>query len=140
MTFIDDYGRKLWAFVLKSKDQVLSFFKEFQARAERELGRKLKAVQTDNGGEYKGHFEEYYKAQGIRIKYIVPKTPELNGLAERMNQTIIERGRSMTSHAKLSKSYWAEAMYTTVYLINKSPLVPLKGDVPHRARTGKDVF
>ena len=44
MTFIDDYTRKLWAFVLKSKDQVLSFFKEFQARAERESGQKLKVV------------------------------------------------------------------------------------------------
>ena len=52
--FIDNYSRKLWAFVLKSKDQVLSFFKEFQARAERDSGRKLKAVRTDNGGEYRG--------------------------------------------------------------------------------------
>ena len=37
VTFIDDYGRKLWAFVLKTKDQVL-VFKEFQARAKRETG------------------------------------------------------------------------------------------------------
>ena len=44
---IDDHSRKLWAFVLKSKDQVLSFFKEFHARAERESGRKLKVVRTD---------------------------------------------------------------------------------------------
>ena len=42
--FIEDYIRKLWAFVLKSKDGVLSFFKEFQARAERESVRKLKVV------------------------------------------------------------------------------------------------
>ena len=44
ITFIDDYYRRLRAFVLESKDQVLSFFKEFQARAERESGRKLKVV------------------------------------------------------------------------------------------------
>ena len=68
VTFIDDHSRKLWAFVLKSKDQVLSFFKEFQARAERELGRKLKAIQTDNGGEYRGQFEEYWKSQGIQLQ------------------------------------------------------------------------
>ena len=54
VTLIDDYSRKLWAFVLKSKDQVLSVFKEFQAKAERESRRKLKVVWTDNGGEYKG--------------------------------------------------------------------------------------
>mgnify|MGYP000650934347 FL=1 len=43
----------------------------------------------------------------------------------------------MLSHAKLSKSYWDEAIYTTVYLINKSSLVPLKGDVPPRMWTCK---
>ena len=54
LTFIDDFTKKLWAFMLKSKDQVLSVFKEFHARAERESGQKLKVVQTDNDGEYRG--------------------------------------------------------------------------------------
>ena len=36
VTFIDDYSRKLWVSVMKRKDQVLSLFKEFKARAERE--------------------------------------------------------------------------------------------------------
>ena len=72
----------------------------------------------------------YCKSQGIKLEYTVPKTLELNGLAKRMNWTIMEKVRSMLSHAKLPKSYWAEAMLTIVYLINKSPLVPLKGDVP----------
>ena len=44
MTFIEDYSRTLWSFVLKSRDQVLSFFKEFQVRVERESGQKLKIV------------------------------------------------------------------------------------------------
>ena len=44
VTFIDDFSRKVWAFVFVSKDQVLSVFKEFHARAEREFGQKLKAV------------------------------------------------------------------------------------------------
>ena len=139
VTFIDDYSRKLWAFVLKSKDQELSFFKEFQPRAKRESGQKLMAVRTDNGGEYRGQFKEYCKFQGIRLEYTVSKTPELNRLAERMNRTIVERVRSILMHAKLPKSYWAEAMYTAVYLINRSPSVPLKGDVPQRVWTGKDV-
>ena len=57
VTFIDDYIWKLWAFVVKTKDQVLFVFKEFQARAEREYVQKLKVVRTDNGGEYGGQFE-----------------------------------------------------------------------------------
>ena len=44
VTFSDEYNQRLWAFVLKSKDQVLSFFKEFQAKVKRESGQKLKVV------------------------------------------------------------------------------------------------
>ena len=69
----------------------------------------------------------------------MPKTPKLNGLAERMNRTIMERVRSMLSDTKLLKSYWAKAMLTTIYHINRSPSVPLKGDVPQRVWTGKYV-
>ena len=67
VTQIEDYNWKLWAFVLKTKNQVMSVFKEFQVRAERESGQKLKAVLTDNGSEYRGRFEEYCRCQGSRI-------------------------------------------------------------------------
>ena len=46
-------------------------------------------------------------------------------LAERMNRTIMERVRSMLAHAKLPKTFWAEALSTTTYVINRSPLVAL---------------
>ena len=59
VTFIDHYTQKLWAFVLKSKDLLLSFFKEFQARAERVSDRKLKVVRSENSGEYRGQIEDY---------------------------------------------------------------------------------
>ena len=58
VTFIDDHSRMLWAYILKTKDQVLGVFKELHARVERETGRKLKAVKADNGGEYPRQFEE----------------------------------------------------------------------------------
>ncbi|GMP79351.1 hypothetical protein CsSME_00034932 [Camellia sinensis var. sinensis] len=44
VTFIDDYSRKVWAFLLKAKDQVLEVFKHFQAMVERETGQKLKCI------------------------------------------------------------------------------------------------
>ena len=137
MTFIDDHGRKVWVSPLKTKDQVLSVFKEFHARVERETDRKLKVVRADNGGEYRGQFEEYCWSKGIRFEYIVPKTPELNCLAERMNRTIMERVRSMLGHAKLSKTFWVEPLSTAIYVINRSPSAPLDGDVPQRLWTGK---
>lgn len=130
VTFIDDHSRKVWVFLLKSKDQVFDAFKEFHAKVEREIGMKLKCVRSDNGGEYRGPFEEYCRKYGIKLEKTVPKTPQQNGLAERMNRTITEKVRSMLSHAKLPKSFWRKAVKTPVHLINLSPSVPLDGDVP----------
>ena len=57
VTFIDDYSRKLWVRTLKTKDQVFNVFKEFHVFVERETGKKLKCIRTDNGGEYCGSFD-----------------------------------------------------------------------------------
>ena len=69
----------------------------------------------------------------------MPKTPNLNELAERMNRTIMERVRSMLAHAKLPKTFWAEALSTATCVINRSPLVALDGDTPQKVWTGKEV-
>ena len=57
-----------------------------------------------------------------------------------MNQTIMERVRSMLAHAMLSETFWVEALMTTAYVINKSPSTPLDEDIPQRLWTGKDVL
>ena len=139
VTFIDDHSRKVWTYALKTKDQVLDVFKQFHVEVERETGLKLKCVRADNGGEYRGPFETYCRFHGIKLQKSVPKTPQHNGVAERMNRTICERIKCMLSHAKLPKSFWGEAMRTAVDLINLSPSVPLEGDVPQRVWTGKEV-
>ena len=125
VTFIDDHSRKLWVYTLKTKDQVLSVFKLFQALVERETGKKLKCIRTDNGGEYLGPFDAYCKMHGIRHQRTPPKTPQLNGLAERMNKTLVERVRCLLSQAGLPNSFWREALSTVVYVLNRSPSIPL---------------
>ncbi len=54
-------------------------------------------------------------------EHAVPKTPEQNGVAERLNRTLVESARSMLLDANLSKSYWAEAISTAVYIRNRCP-------------------
>ncbi|RVX00702.1 Retrovirus-related Pol polyprotein from transposon TNT 1-94 [Vitis vinifera] len=87
----DDHSRKIWVYTLKTKDQVLDVFKQFHALVERQSGEKLKCIRTDNGGEYSGPFDEYCRQHDIRHQKTPPKTPQLNGLAERMNRTLVER-------------------------------------------------
>ncbi|CAH9120743.1 unnamed protein product [Cuscuta epithymum] len=137
VTFIDDYSRKVWVHALKTKDQVLDKFMEFQALVERQTGKKVKCIRIDNGGEYCGPFDHYCRKLGIRHQKTPPKTPQLNGLAERMNRTLIERVRCLLSEAKLSPSFWGEALYAAVHVINMSPAYALDGDVPENVWSGK---
>ena len=59
-----------------------------------------------------GEFISYLKSEGIRHELTVPKTPQQNGVAERMNRTLMETVRSMLSDAKLPHKLWAEALST----------------------------
>ena len=118
---------------------MLEKFKEFHALVERQSGKKLKCIRTDNGGEYCGPFDIYCKQHGIAHEKTPPKTPQLNGLAERMNKTLIERVRCMLSEAKLPKHFWGEALYIAVHVINLSPAVALNSEVPNKIWFGKNV-
>jgi len=138
ITFIDDCSRKLWVYALKTKDQVLEKLKEFHVLVERQSGKKLKCIRTDNGGEYCGSFDVYCKKYGIKHEKTPPKTPQLNGLAERMNITLIERIRCMLSEAKLPKHFWGEELYTAMHVI-MSPAVALNGEVSDNIWFGKNV-
>ncbi|CAH9144261.1 unnamed protein product [Cuscuta epithymum] len=140
VTFIDDASRKVWAYCLKSKDQVFDRFKLFHAMVERETGKKLKCLRSDNGGEYTSReFSAYCAAYGIRHEKTVPRTPQHNGVAERINRTIMEKVRYMLSMAKLPKPFWGEAVLTACYLINRSPSVPLNFEVPEKKWSRRDV-
>eukprot|EP00253_Pinus_taeda_P002267 PITA_02267 len=56
-----------------------------------------------------------------------------------MNRTIMERARCMRLHAGLPLQFWADAVDTAVYLINRGPSSSLDGGVPEEAWTGKKV-
>ena len=111
-------------YILKSKSQVFEKFVEWKALVETSSGRKLKILRSDNGGEYtSAEFIAYLKKEGVRHELTVPKTPQQNGVAERMNRTLVESVRSMLSDAKLPKKFWAEALSTAVYLRNRSHIL-----------------
>ena len=67
----------------------------------------------------------------------MPKTLQQNGVAERMNRTLVETVRSVLSDTKLSKQFWAEALSTAVYLRNCSPTRAVLGKTPFKSLTGE---
>ena len=61
---------------------------------EREKGKPLKCLRTDNGVEYTSNeFKSYCSEKGIRHEKTVPGTLQQNGVAKRMNRTIVEKVR-----------------------------------------------
>ena len=98
----------------------------------------MKKLRTDNGGEYTStEFESYLKDEGIEHQYSIPKTPEQNGVSERMNRTLVETVRSMLADSRLPQRFWAEALSTAAYMINRSPTKALDDKTPFEAWYGK---
>ena len=57
---------------------------------EKESGKKVKALRSNNGGEFIfGKFKDFCSAEGIRRELIAPHNPQQNGVAERKNRTIM---------------------------------------------------
>ena len=78
-------------------------------------------------------FEAYLKCEGIRHERTIPKTPQQNGVAERLNHTLIELSRSMLLNAALPKKFWAEAVSTAAYLKNRCPTRVVDEITTHQA-------
>uniref|UniRef100_A0A2N9GFK1 CCHC-type domain-containing protein n=1 Tax=Fagus sylvatica TaxID=28930 RepID=A0A2N9GFK1_FAGSY len=111
MSFIDDYSRKAWVYFLKNKSEAFAKFKIWKAEVENQTRRKIKCLRTDNGTEYKdGDFLKFCEKHGIKRHFTVRKTPQQNGVAERLNRTITETARCLRLNAELPKIFWAEAV------------------------------
>ena len=119
LIFVDDKTNYVWVYFLKYKSEVLSKFLEWKALVERMSDYRLKILRTDNGDEYTSNeFSSYLKVEGIRHEFTIPKTPEQNGVAERLNRTLVESVRSVLIDGQLPHKFWAEALSTAVFLRN----------------------
>ena len=127
VTFIDDYTWCCAVYFMKHKLEVFDKFIEFEASVTNDVGKAIGTLRTDNGGEYLStELQNYLKEKGIRHELTVPHSPQQNGVAERMNQTLVESTRRMIAHAALSNIFWAEAISTAAYVRNRLPTTALK--------------
>ena len=127
----------MWVYILKHKGEVLQRFQEWKALVEKSSGRKIKTLRSDNGGEYtSAEFSSYLAKEGIKHELTIPHTPQQNGVAKRLNRTLIKGVHTMLADSKLPHRFWAEALSTAVYLRNRSPTKALEGVTPHEAWSG----
>ena len=94
--FFDDYSRMMTIMFLKEKCDAFQKFKWYLARVEKELGKKLKCLRLDKGGEFISHeFNEFYIEKRIKRQVSTPGTPQENGIAERRNRSIVYFARTL---------------------------------------------
>lgn len=125
--FIDEFTHYCITYLISHKSDVFSVFKDFVGKSEAHFNLKIVNLYCDNGREYlSNEMKQFCVNKGISYHLTVPRTPQLNGLAERMVRTMTEKARTMLSGAKLSKVFWGEAVLTATYLINRTPTKALK--------------
>jgi histone deacetylase 1/2 len=129
VSFLDDFSRFTWIYLLKRKSDVEHAFYSFQAHVERFLNSKILAVQSDWGGEYR-RLHRFFDRIGIRHRVTCPHISKQNGIARRKHRHIVETGIALLAHSSLPLRFWDEAFLTVVYLINRMPSRTIKNSTP----------
>ncbi|GJT76357.1 chrysanthemyl diphosphate synthase [Tanacetum coccineum] len=122
ITFTDDYSRHGYIYLLKHKHEVFETFKVFKNEVENQLGKTIKALRSDRGGEYiSQEFKDYLKACGIVQQLTPPYTPQHNRVSERRNRTLLDMVRSMMNLTTLPLSFWDYALESAARILNMVP-------------------
>ena len=126
VTFTCEVSRWTCVFFAKTKRDVKKCYQEFLAWV-RLQGFKVEQLNSDGGGEYTANenakviseFQQISVAHGITQNFTAAYTPEMNGISERLNRTIVEHTRALLVEAGLSKEFWSLAAKHVVYLRNR---------------------
>ena len=129
LSFVDDRSRFAWVYPIQSKSDVFETFKRWLAMVENSESnkqkvpkspRRLKVLQSDNGGEYLSkQMIGFLKDRGIQHRLTTPYNPHQNGVAERINRTLCDLIRSMLHQKKMPKEFWAEALSVATHVRNR---------------------
>ncbi|GJS33965.1 retrovirus-related pol polyprotein from transposon TNT 1-94 [Tanacetum coccineum] len=127
----------LFGFFLAKKDETSSILKTFIRQIENQLNQKVKIIRSDNGTEFKNRgMLEFCGEKGIKQEFSNARTPQQNGVAERMNRTLIEAARTMLADSLLPTTFWAEAVNTACYTFNRVRVTKPQNKTPYELLFG----
>ena len=124
LTFVDDFSRFVVVYPMQGKSgaEVLAHFTDYIAWAENVTGHRLTTIRTDGGGEFINNAADLFLRQrGISRQVTTAYTSNQNGVAERVNRTLLDAVRSMLHHANLSDYFWPLAVQAAAYVRNCCP-------------------
>lgn len=134
MSIIDDFSRFTEIRLLKHKSEVSNELKVFL-----KANPTVKKIRCDNAKEYlSSDFVNFTKETGVVIDPAPPYTPSLNGVAERANRTLLDKGRALIADSNLPKTFWGQAILTAAYLKNRMPSNSIDNCTPYYLKFGED--
>ena len=135
---VDDFSRYTWTFFLKHKNNTFEHFKIFTKRIQNFKDLKVKSIRSDHGGEFENEmFEKLCNKKGIFRNFSFPRTPQQNRVVERKNRTLQECARTLLNGTTLPKQFWAEAVATACYVLNRVSIRPLTKHTPYELFHGR---
>ncbi|GJX38807.1 putative ribonuclease H-like domain-containing protein [Tanacetum coccineum] len=138
LVITDDFSRFSWVFFLRTKDETSGILKDFIRQIENQLNQKVKTIRCDNGTEFKNKdVIEFCGSKGIKREYSNARTPQQNGVAKRKNRTLIEAARTMLADLFLPNTFWAKAVSTACYVLNRVLVTKPHNKTPYELLTGK---
>ncbi|GJY16739.1 retrovirus-related pol polyprotein from transposon TNT 1-94 [Tanacetum coccineum] len=131
------FRRFSWVFFLRTKDETSGILKDFIRQNDNQLNQKVKTIRCDNGTEFKNRdFIEFCGSKEIKREYSNARTTQQNGVAERKNRTLIEAARTMLADSFLPNTFWAEAVSTACYVLNRVLVIMPHNKTPYELITG----
>ena len=131
LVILDDYSHFAWTFPLRAKSDALLKIQNFQTFIRCHYNLSILNLQTDNGREFDNHASRtFFSAHGILLRMSCPYTSPQNGRAERILRTLNNTVRALLTHASMPSSFWAEALGTATFLLNRRPCRPRQNHTP----------
>ena len=121
VVFKDDYSGWCEVQLIQRKSEVPAAFKKFTSKLNAQTGEEAKTLRSDGGGEFcSNDFRDWLADSGITHLITPPYTPQLNGVSERANRTIVESARSQMYEKNVPLELWGLAVQCAIYVQNRS--------------------
>jgi hypothetical protein len=124
--------------LFQEKSQTQETLKGFLRPAQNEFELRIKKIRSDNGTEFKNsQIQGFLEDEGIKHEFSSPYMPQQNGVVERKNRTLLDMARTMLDEYKTPDQFWAEAINTACYSINRLYLHRILKKTSYELLTGK---
>ena len=132
VTFVDDYSQTTWLYLMKNRYELFSHCHAFSAEIHTQFHVCIQSLRNDNATEYVSEQLQSFMFQNdILCQTSCVDTPSQNGVAERKNRHLLETAKALLFQMQVSKHFWANAVSTTCFLINRMPSLVLNWDTSH---------